>query len=94
MSKLKVSLIVGGAVIVAGYVYRKPLGSVATRARDYAHGFVNDVLEDLAQQRYNGALERHDRQRDKAAVWKDDGSVDEFLSHPETGSVHVRPIAQ
>jgi hypothetical protein len=86
MSKLKVVLIAGGVVAVAGFVYRKPLRAVAGRYGDYAHGFVTDMAEQLVQLRQN--------QVQKAFAWKDDGAVDSFLTHPETGEVRTRPDAQ
>jgi len=81
MSKLRVALVVGGAVVVAGYVFRKPLSSAASRYTDIAHGFVADLIEEA-------------KQRNHDSLWEDDGSVDDFLSHPETGSVRVRPAAE
>jgi len=86
MSKLKVVLVAGGALVVAGFVYRKPLRATLSNYSDYAHGFVTDMSERLVQ--------LHQDQLLKASVWKDDGSVDGFLTHPETGEVRTRPDAQ
>lgn len=86
MSKRNVILYVGGgALVVAGYVFRKPLRATLSRYSDYAHGFVTELAEDLVQKA---------QIRDQLhAYWGSQAQreVDEFLEHPETGTVRSRP---
>lgn len=86
MSKRNVILYVGGgALVVAGYVFRRPLRATLSRYSGYAHGFVAELAEDLVQK-----VQTRDQLR---GYWGSQvqQEVDDFLEHPETGTARSRP---
>lgn len=76
MNKTMKVVLVAGGVVLAGYVFRRRLADGV----DVLLTKAEDLVEQLEQKRAQ-----------KNPTWKDDGSVDDFLSHPETGEVRSRP---